>query len=129
MCNLVGEAVDSKKNEFPSTYRSSWRLTRIVAAYLVGQMFRAADEDGVRAYFETPEAVLVDRPAVRSELQKLASLAAATLRMRRAAMERERAVDDYNRQFKNEECLRELGAKAQEVMSLAATLAPTIGTV
>jgi hypothetical protein len=44
-------------------------------------------------------------------------------------MERERAVDDYNRQFKNEECLRELGAKAQEVMSLAATLAPTIGTV
>jgi hypothetical protein len=127
VCHLVGAAIDTKKGEFPESYRASWRLTRIVAAYLVGQMMRAGREDGLGPYLESPQDPLMNRPSVMSDLQRLASLAAATLKMRRAALERGGLVDDYNRQFKNEESLRELGAKAEEVMSLAATLESTIG--
>ncbi|MGD0248322.1 MAG: AIPR family protein [Candidatus Limnocylindrales bacterium] len=127
MCHLAGAAIDSKKTEFPEVYRSSWRLTRIVAAYLVGQMLRAGREDGFSDYLEAPQLVLRDRPKVMGELERLAAFAAATLKMRRVAKERDGLVDDYNREFKNEDCLGELGTKSQEVMSLAATLGPTLG--
>jgi hypothetical protein len=121
MCHMIGQAVDSKKTDFPQIYRASWRLTRIVGAYLVGQMLRA-DEDRLAKYITDPLAALVDRSTVRTELGKLAAMAAATLKLRRAGLEREGGADDFNREFKNEESLRVLGAKAQEVMSLAATL-------
>jgi hypothetical protein len=41
VAEIIRERVDAAVNLFPGLYRKSWRLTRIVAVYLVGEILRS----------------------------------------------------------------------------------------
>jgi hypothetical protein len=69
---------------------------------------------------------LTDRPALTANLDRAVALAAATLNMRRMSLERAGEVDDFNRDFKNEPALRQLGQKALEVLAVSQTLAASV---
>lgn len=123
IAHLIGVAVDDARAAFPAAYRASWRLTRIVAAYLVGELLRSGRELGLADVLATPEVALNDRASLSASLERAVALSAATLSMRRLTLESAGAVDDFNRDFKNEKTLRELGGKALEVLAVSQTLA------
>lgn len=41
LVDLIRKRVDEESHRFPERYRRSWRLTRLVAVYLVGQILRS----------------------------------------------------------------------------------------
>jgi hypothetical protein len=123
MVDLIGKAIDAEKASFPDAYRSSWKLTRLVAAYLVGQILRAGRDDGLMELLDDPGTALADRAAVEAQLRGFARLAAATLKARRVALEADDSPDDFKAEFKNEERLRALGKEAQHNYVLTKAMA------
>lgn len=112
----VKAAVQACKEEFPSAYRSSWLLTRLVACYLVGQLIR---EDGRVDDLSQASRTELEDPAVVARLPELAGLAAVSLAERHEPLGE---ADDFKSAFKNEGELRELAAAARKVYRLSMKL-------
>ena len=125
VADLVGQAVDKEKGEYPDAYRSSWRLTRIVAGYLVGQILRASNDGALTGILSAPASAAVDMVATLATLRRTARVAAVTLKIRRVQLIGAAEADDYNREFKNETTLRALGKEAQKNYLLATSLGGT----
>jgi len=67
----IREHVDAAAERFPAAYRKSWRLTRIVAVYLVGQILRT--DPKLKAILDDPKKALKHRAALIKQLQKMGS--------------------------------------------------------
>ncbi len=125
LVDVIGQAIDAEKDRFPEASRTSWKLTRIVAAYLVGQIIRAGKDDGLTRILSDPAAALAERDALFDQLREFARLAAATLRTRRVEFENEQEPDDFKAEFKNEDKLKELSRQAQHNYVLTAMMSGT----
>jgi hypothetical protein len=118
--DVVRQRLDDESNLFPERYRKSWRLTRIVAVYLVGQILRA--DDGLLAILEDPQAALADRAALAQQLELPVRVAAATLKQRHDQRDRDDETDAFNVDFKRQDVLHELRDRARDNFSLFNTV-------
>ena len=116
--DLIAESVQKAKALFPERYRRSWRLTQLVAVYLVGQMLRT-DED--IDLLNDPKKAMKDIPATTKKVHELVKLAAATMKVRSDAKKQDDELDDFKVDFKRESELRELAKKAREYYLVAST--------
>jgi AIPR protein len=118
LADLIRELVDRERERFPEVYRQSWRLTRIVAVYLVGQILRTDPE--LSAILDDPQTALADRQALEEKLDQPVRVAAATLRQRHDGHVREETPDEFNVEFKNREVLQALRDRARDNYQLVA---------
>lgn len=119
LCDAIRERVDAEVALFPELYRKSWRLTRIVAVYLVAEILRS--DPGLRSLLDNPEQALQDRPTLESQLDLPVRVAAATLKQRADAHVRDSVADDFNVEFKRQSALHVLRDKARDNFSLFST--------
>jgi len=112
LCQVIADHVDTHKDRFPARYRRSWKLTRLVACYLMTQVLRA-DETLVEV-LQDPKGSLMDRAELAERLKLPLSAAAVTLKKRRDKHERDDQDDDYTAEFKNSDYLKELRDKARD---------------
>ncbi len=107
------QMIDENKDTYPDAYRRSWALTSIVGTYLSAEALRAilGHEDLVN--FAVTFAS--DSDAYETATQMACVAARKTLELRRDQKQRSGEVDDFKVDFKNEQELLELGAKAREV--------------
>lgn len=117
LSEAVAAAIDDNKQLFPEAYRSSWRLIRIVALFLVGQIAREAESDGV-TFFGDPVEALKD-PDLNKTLKRWIRIAGVVLTKRHSNFGEE---DDYRKDLKNQVKLRQLGNDAVEAYQLAQSL-------
>jgi hypothetical protein len=118
LADVIRQMVDRERDRFPEIYRQSWRLTRIVAVYLVGQILRT--NSVLNAILEDPKAALADRAALEEALDQPVRVAAATLRQRHDAHVRDETPDPFNVEFKNREVLHALRDRARDNYQLVA---------
>jgi len=116
LCDVIRESVDAGRDRFPELYRKSWRLTRIVAVYLVGQILQS-DPD-LHNILDDPSSALKDRSALQGQLDMPVRVAAATLRQRYDAHVRQEIADEYSVEFKRQSILHQLRDKARDNHSL-----------
>lgn len=119
LCEIIRERVDAEVNLFPELYRKSWRLTRIIAIYLVGQILRSDTE--LQKILEDPTVALQDRSALNAALELPVRVAAATLKQRADAHVREETADEFNVEFKRQSIAQALRDRARDNYSLVAT--------
>lgn len=110
LCHNIRLAVEAHRPTFPDTYRTSWRLTALVAVYLVGQLLRVNDE--FQQLLDYPEQSLDDHGRLDEPLGAMADVAAATLSAHRDEMAASGEPDDFKVDFKRENFLRNLAAQA-----------------
>lgn len=122
LVNAVGVIVDQYRARFPDAYRRSWRLTRLVAVYLVGQILRAAGDASPARVLTDPEWAVSDDQRLRELLEPVVRVAAATLKMRRDAADRDDRFDDFKVDFKRESALQDLRDRARDNYLLQAEL-------
>ena len=118
--DLISERVQKAKNLFPEEYRRSWRLTQLVAVYLVGQMLRT--DDAGTDMLGDPKKALKKVKATEASIDNLVKLAAATLKVRHDSKKQEVVLDDFKVDFKREGELRELAKKAREHYLVASAM-------
>lgn len=123
LADVIRQRVDDEVERFPERYRNSWRLTRIVAVYLVGQILRA--DQTLKAILDDPKTALADRTALAQQLELPIRVTAATLKQRHDQRDRDDQTDAFNVDFKRQDVLHELAARARDNF----TLADTIGTL
>lgn len=129
LADEIGLAVDRGTSKIPAFYQGSWRLTRIVMAYLVGQVLRAGEEDGEQHHlisdpasaFDTEATVTTLTGTARAWLDDAVSIAAFALRERFGSLGEK---DDYKKDFKNEGELRRLGASAETLYKVRGSIPP-----
>ena len=109
LCHLVRQSVESAKSDYPELYRRSWRLTAIVATYLVGQLLRTNDE--LRDLLQRP-ASYVEDSSLEPLLNSLAGSAAQTLTRSHQGLDKTEEGDDFKVNFKRETFLRRLAEDA-----------------
>ena len=111
---------------FPELYRKSWRLTRIVAVYLVGQILQS--DATLKAILDDPKTALDDRAKLDRDLDLPVRVAAATLKQRHDQRDRDDATDAFNVDFKRQDVLHELRNRARDNFTLATTVGslPTV---
>ncbi|MEX2100138.1 MAG: AIPR family protein [Acidimicrobiia bacterium] len=114
LVDTVGRIVDENRTRFPAAYRRSWRLTRIVAVYLAGQVLRATEDAELKRVLNDAEWAVSDDQRLRALLTPIVRLAAATLKIRRDAADRDERFDDFKVDFKRESALQELRDKARD---------------
>jgi hypothetical protein len=107
----IRACVDAHRDQFPDRYRRSWRLTRLVAVYLVSQTLRA--DPILRAILDDPATALRDRTQLRQHLDLPAKVVAATLKQRLDKHETDRVPDEFNVDFKRQEVLTDLRDNAR----------------
>lgn len=105
--------VDQDKAGYPDTYQRSWVLTSIIGTYLAAEALRAVRNDEDLTPFAV--AYVSDRGVYQADIQIALDAARKTLALRRDEKQRDGDVDDFKVDFKNEQILRELGAKARDV--------------
>jgi len=120
LADVIRQHVDDEAVRFPDLYRKSWRLTRIVAVYLVGQILRADSE--LHKILDDPETALRDRVALSKSLQLPTRVAAATLKQRHDQRDRSDETDAFNVDFKSQEVLHELRDQGRDNFTLLDTL-------
>lgn len=120
LVDTIKRAVEIERTRVPEPYRKSWQLTRMVLVYMVGQVLRA--DDDLRTILDAPGPAVLDLEDLIARLQGPARIAAATLKQRHDQRSRDSAADEFNVDFKRREVLVELGNKARDNYSLAATL-------
>jgi len=121
LADVIRKVVNDEKERFPERYRKSWRLTRLVAVYLVAQIMET--EAALRDLLNDPKAALEDVPKVKEELTTPVRVAAATLKQRLDLFDSdEDKKDEYNREFKNRDDLHTLREVARNNFNLIDTL-------
>lgn len=120
LADLISQRVQEAKSLFPEEYRRSWRLTQLVATYLVGQMLRT--DDAGKALLHDPKAAMSDIDSVHATVDQLVKVAAATLKVRHDSKNQQNAVDDFKVDFKRESELKELARKARDHYLVASTM-------
>ena len=120
LADVISRRVQDAKALFPETYQRSWRLTHLVAVYLVGQMLRT-DKAGLDM-LNDPRSALGNRASLQATIDHLVKLAAATLRVRHDAKNRQNLLDDFKVDFKRESELRELASKARDNYLVTSTM-------
>lgn len=115
LAHRIATVIDGERDRFPPDYRRSWRLTRLVATYIVGQLLRADDEKIEEVRTITDPAWALSAPdRLDATIQKMARYAAGTLKIHHKNRSDAHGYDDFKVEFKNESALRELRSKAQE---------------
>lgn len=128
LVDRIGQLLDAAKDEFPEAYRRSWQLTRLVAAYLVGQILQTKTD--LRAILDEPAVALRDTAALDAKLDGVVRFSAAVLGVRADQKSREHELDDFKVDFKRESTLRDLARGARDhyltyrTMSLSKDSAP-----
>jgi hypothetical protein len=112
LCQAIADHIDAHKDRFPPRYRKSWKLTRLVACYLMTQVLRA--DDDLVDILDDPEESLKSRAELAQRLKLPLGAAAVTLKKRRDKHERDDQDDDYTAEFKNTEYLKGLRDKARD---------------
>lgn len=107
LADEVAQAVDDHKEEFPPEYRQTWRLTRLVAVYLVGQILKVAPPTTSVDLAEPASALRSAR--LNGTLAWAAKLAGIVLQQRH---DEKGLEDDYKTDFKNEQDLKQLRGDA-----------------
>lgn len=105
--HAISEGVSQAKMAFPAAYHRAWKLTSLVAMYLAGQVFRASDSG--RAL------LLRGGQPPRDLLEAAVSTAAQVLSERSINLKERGLADDFKVDFKREEALRSLGARARQL--------------
>ncbi len=126
LADEIGLAVDRAKKQIPGHYQGSWKLTRIVMAYLVGQVLRAGEDAGDHTLISDPNTAFEAKGKshsltvdARVKLDDAASVAAFALKQRFATLGEK---DDYKKDFKNEGQLTALGASANTLYGIRASI-------
>ncbi|GEM_PF-3114543 len=113
MVHTIADLIDLDSEKFPAEYRRAWRLTRVVAAYLVGVMCRTSPPGSdERRLLTNPAVALKTHARITPILHRLNTLAAEVLRARNDGFVRTNRFDDFKIAFKDEQTLRELGDHA-----------------
>ena len=120
LVDVIRQQVDDQVQLFPESYRRSWRLTRIVSVYLVGQILRADPE--LKAILDDPKSALSDRSNLSQKLSLPIRVAAATLKQRHDQRDRDDVTDAFNVEFKRQDVLHELRDRARDNFSLLSTV-------
>lgn len=115
--DVIREVVDEFVDTFPDRYRSSWRLTRLLAVYLVGVLLRSDDQ--LMGLLEDPGSALVNLAALKKTLAKPVRIVAFTFESRFKLLESENEKDEFNREFKNREVQLNLRDQAREHYQMA----------
>jgi hypothetical protein len=122
LADEVGLAVDTAVETIPNYYRGSWKLTRIVTAYLAGQVLRAGDEAGDHRLISHPKSAFCQTPGqtalspdARAQVDDAVRLAAIALHERFGSLGEK---DDYKKHFKNEVELRTLGSHTRSLYDI-----------
>ena len=110
VADLVRSRVELAKSSFPLEYRSAWRLTALVAVFLVGQLLRA--DDALASILCEPRAALKN-PTTTESIDRLIRHAVGDLKVRHESFVAEERYDDFKVDFKNETKLRELAQAAR----------------
>ncbi len=119
LCDIIREQIDARVSLFPELYRKSWRLTRIVAVYLVAQILRS-DPD-LSAILDDPAAAVAARADLEAKLDAPVRVAAATLKQRADKHVRDETADEFNVEFKRQGVLHELRDRARDNFTLVMT--------
>lgn len=125
LCEIIRECVDANAALFPELYRKSWRLTRIVAVYLVAQILRS--DPGLAVLLDEPAGAVADRVALLEKLDLPVKVAAATLKQRADQHVREETADEFNVEFKRQSVLHALRDRARDNFSLVKTTGAGLG--
>jgi hypothetical protein len=112
LVDAIGRAVENLQSQFPEPYRKAWKLTKLTAAYLVGQILRCDPE--LSSVLTMPAKAVANMQKLTADLEKLARFAAATMKIRADRNREKGEHDDYKVEFKREASLKELGQKARE---------------
>ena len=118
--NKIAITVQIEKDRFPQDYVRSWRLTKLVAVYLVGQMLRTSDK--LRAILDSPNDAITNKRDTEETIDRLVKFAAATLKTRCDERKRSGDKDDFKVDFKRENALRDLAGKARDSYLTYATV-------
>lgn len=111
--DLVREAVQSQKDEFPERYRESWLLTRLVACYLVGQVITRFE---IVPNLYAASAQELEDPQLVENLKRYAYVVAVAMHEHHELHE---GHDDFKRDFKNESKLKSLSASTCKAYRLS----------
>ena len=120
LADVIRQKIDDDVGLFPDRYRQSWRLTRIVAVYLVGQILRA--DPALKMTLDDPSAALADRAVLSEKLELPIRVTAATLKQRHDQRDRDDEVDAFNVDFKRQDVLHELRDRARDNFNLFNTV-------
>lgn len=115
--DVIREVVDEFVDNFPERYRSSWRLTRLIAVYLVGTILRSDEQ--LKKLLEDPRKALSNLAALKKDLAKPVRIVAFTFESRFKLLENENEKDEFNREFKNREVQLNLRDQAREHYQMA----------
>ena len=106
LVDVVRQCVNENQDLFPKAYQQSWKLTRLIAVYLVGQVLRV--DGDLSPILADPKAELVDEAALRQKLDIPVRIAATVLEQRRDQLETNGLPDNFSVDFKNQEELQQL---------------------
>lgn len=107
----IASRVDALKAKFPEAYTRSWKLTRLIAAYLVGQLLRE-NKDHARLLDDAEKTFAM--PERDKVIDKAVKFAAAAMTARRNSKSKTNEIDDFKVDFKREDALRSLALAATE---------------
>jgi len=112
LADVIRKQIDAQRDLLPEMYRRSWRLTRLVAVYLVGQILRV--DPALNIILDDPKKALRDRVDLEARLALPVKVAAATLQQRRDSAVRDNKADEFNVDFKRQSELYALRDRARD---------------
>lgn len=112
LCQVIADQIESERAKFPARYRRSWKLTRLVVIYLVGQALRADEQ--LAMILDDPKSALGDRGSLSESLKLPIGAARVTLKKREDQRKRDKQDDDYTVDFKNTDELQKLRDKVRD---------------
>ena len=112
LADLVRSRVELAKSSVPIEYRRAWRLTALVAVFLVGQLLRA--DKALASILCEPREALKKRATTTEAIDRLIKHAVGELKVRHERCGAEERYDDFKVDFKNEARLRELAQEARK---------------
>jgi hypothetical protein len=111
LCDVIRMSIEAKRLEFPTLYLESWKLTRIVGMYLVGEVMRSVPE--LKALLDSPATALIDREELATKIDGPVRISALTLKKRAEGYVARGEADSFNKDFKNTTVLKNLGVDAR----------------
>ena len=120
LVDRLARKVQEEKRRFPEEYLKSWRLTKLVAVYLVGQVLRT--NSALTQILEEPREALRSTSDLDRHLDRLPRFAAAAMKMRRDELSVAGEVDNFKVDFKREDALKDLANRARQAYIAHSTI-------